>query len=204
MIGIIDYGSGNIHAIANIYKGLGISARIISDPEDECGVGKLVLAGVGDFDETIRLLKNSGWFERLNQAVLKNDKPILGICVGMQIMAESSEEGKESGFCWIPGEVKKIDVTKLQTKPLLPHMGWNSICFDPGIPLFKSVSSEKGFYFLHSYQFVVRDEKHAIAHVDYGSSIVCAVAKNYIFGCQFHPEKSHENGIQLFKNFAEM
>jgi glutamine amidotransferase len=202
MIGIIDYGSGNVKAIANIYKRLNTDYFITSDPIELEKATHLVLPGVGAFDQTMNLLNSSGLRVKLDSLVLNEKIPIVGICVGMQIMAESSEEGKESGLGWIKGTVKRIDESTLIRKPKLPHMGWNSIVVNTQTDLLQNVDLNKGFYFLHSYYVDAYDAEDVIAKVDYGSNINCIVKRENIIGIQFHPEKSHQNGIEVFKNFS--
>ncbi|MGK0138561.1 MAG: glutamine amidotransferase [Algoriphagus sp.] len=203
MIGIIDYGSGNVKAIANIYKRLNTDYFITSDPSELERATHLVLPGVGAFDKTMNLLNSSGLRVKLDSLVLNEKIPIVGICVGMQIMAESSEEGKESGLGWIKGTVKRIDESTLIRKPKLPHMGWNSIEVSIHTDLLDNVDLKKGFYFLHSYYVDTYDIADVIAKVDYGSNINSIIKRENIIGIQFHPEKSHQNGIEVFKNFSK-
>ena len=202
MIGIIDHGSGNVKAIANIYKKLNTDYFITSDPTELEKATHLVLPGVGAFDQTMNLLNKSGLRDELDSLVLKKKIPIVGICVGMQIMAESSEEGQESGLGWIRGNVKRINESTLFRKPKLPHMGWNSIEVNTQTDLLQNVDLNKGFYFLHSYYVDAYNNDDIIATVDYGSNINCIIRRENIIGIQFHPEKSHQNGIEVFKNFS--
>ena len=204
MISIVDYGSGNLQAIMNIYKRLNIPSQIICNPEQVLSAEKLILPGVGAFDESMDLLEKSELHSALDEAVLKHNIPILGVCVGMQIMAMSSEEGTMKGLGWFDAKVLKFDANKLQYKPKIPHMGWNSIKPVRESRLFNDVDYGKGFYFLHSYFMNCHDEYDVLATTNYGSEFVCAVNKNNIYGFQFHPEKSHSNGVNLFKNFAEI
>lgn len=204
MITLINYGSGNIHAIANIYKRLNIPYCITNDPKELLSAQKLVLPGVGDFDETMMLLNDLGIKDVLNEMVLIKKVPILGVCVGMQILGNSSEEGFLDGFGWIKGQVKKIDVTKLTTKPHLPHMGWNTITVKRENSLFDNVVPDNGFYFLHSYYFDCDNTADVLATANYGEEFASAINHENVYGFQFHPEKSHQNGIELFKNFANL
>lgn len=203
MIGIVDYGSGNVEAIATIYKNLNLRCKIISDPQELDDADKLILPGVGAFDATMQQLLSSGLKEKLDQLVLIEKKPVLGICVGMQILAESSEEGKLRGLGWIPGKVKKFDVSTFVHKPYLPHMGWNSV-----IPIqnnvFNEIDNTIGFYFVHSYYFECSDKEHVLGISNYGGEFSSAVHKENVYGVQFHPEKSHSNGVRLLKNFAAL
>ena len=148
MIGIIDYGSGNIQAIATIYKNLNIEHQVLNNPEDLKKVDKLILPGVGAFDATMQQLIDSGLKEELNKLVLKEKVPVLGICVGLQVMGFESEEGKLPGLGWIPGKVKKFDKSRIEIKPKLPHMGWNEIKDIRSHPLFDGIDSDFGFYFV--------------------------------------------------------
>jgi len=202
MIGIVNYGSGNIQAIANIYSRLNIHTKIITKPSELFEADKLILPGVGAFDETMKQLIDSGLKEELDKLVIHEKIPILGICVGMQIMAESSEEGTLNGLGWIKGRVKKFDISTFKQKPYLPHMGWNTIIPKTSHPLFSNLDAERGFYFVHSYYFECLDHSNILATSDYGMEFASSVYTNTIYGMQFHPEKSHTNGIQLLENFA--
>lgn len=204
MIAIINYGSGNVAAIANIYKQLKIPHLITGDLQELESAERYILPGVGAFDATMRYLNDSGMVATLNKQVLVNKKKVMGICVGMQILAESSEEGALAGLGWIPGRVRKIDASLLPAGPKLPHMGWNSVKPKSDAPLFAGVDVERGFYFLHSYYFDATHAADVSATVQYGKEIPCAVARANVFGMQFHPEKSHANGVAVFRNFAEL
>ena len=151
MIAIINYGSGNIRAIGNIYDLLKVKYKVVDSPLEVRCVDKIILPGVGSFDVTMNKLNSPGMKDALNEAVIVNKCPILGICVGMQILGNSSEEGNESGLGWINGDVKKFNVNLLINKPKLPHLGWNSIRILNNSPLFKGINEELGFYFIHSY-----------------------------------------------------
>jgi glutamine amidotransferase len=204
MIGIINYGSGNVQAIANIYNRTNFLYKIIQDPEQLKTVDKLILPGVGDFDETIKVLDSSGLRYALNEEVLVKKKPVLGICVGMQILSNDSEEGNQKGLGWIKGSVKKFNSKKIKEKPFIPHMGWNNV--EPKIShdLFRDIDNELGFYFVHSYYFNSLNSNNILATTFYGEDFTSAVFNGNIFGVQFHPEKSHSNGIQLLSNFAKI
>lgn len=204
MITLINYGSGNIHAIANIYKRINIPYVITSDPKELLSAQKLILPGVGDFDETMMLLNNLGIKGILDELVLEKKIPILGVCVGMQILGNKSEEGSLEGFGWIKGQIKKIDESKLIRKPHLPHMGWNTIKVKRESSLFDNVIPDNGFYFLHSYYFDCDNASDVLATVTYGEEFASAINHENVYGFQFHPEKSHQNGIELFRNFANL
>jgi len=204
MIAIINYGSGNIAAIANIYKQLKVPHIVTGDLVELAKADRYILPGVGAFDATMRYLNDSGMVATLNEQVLLNKKKVLGICVGMQILAESSEEGALAGLGWISGRVRKIDVSSLSSGPKLPHMGWNSVKPKSDAPLFEGVDVDQGFYFLHSYYFDARYSSDVSAMVKYGEEMPCSVAHANVYGMQFHPEKSHANGVAVFRNFAEL
>lgn len=204
MIGIINYGSGNIQAIATIYKKLNIEHRILDKPEDLEKAEKLILPGVGSFDETMQHLMDSGLKDKLNELVLEKKVPVLGICVGLQVMGYGSEEGELPGLGWISGRVKKFDTSLIDTKPKIPHMGWNTIKDLKQHPLFKNIDHDFGFYFVHSYYFECEAEENKLTTSNYGAEFTSSIVSEHIIGTQFHPEKSHGNGVQLLKNFAEL
>ena len=203
MIGIVDYGIGNIMAFSNIYKQLDIPHRIITSKKHFKDVEKIILPGVGAFDHAMSQLNRSGLFDALNDLVLNQKKPVLGVCVGMQMMANCSEEGVLNGLGWIDATVNKFNKEELNNKPL-PHMGWNSVNQIASNPLFKDIDVNSRFYFLHSYYFNPASKEHSIALAEYGDQFTCATGRDNIFGVQFHPEKSHHNGMQLLKNFSNL
>jgi glutamine amidotransferase len=204
MIAIIDYGLGNIRAFANVYKNLNIQYKVASNADDLKNVTKLILPGVGAFDYAMERVQKSGMQERIDELVLHRKIPVLGVCVGMQMMAISSEEGRLKGLGWIDGEVKKFETSTLVHGTLLPHMGWNNISPTKNDKLFQYLDSGSRFYFLHSYYFDCHHYDDVIALTDYGGLFTCAVSSGNIYGVQFHPEKSHKNGIQLLRNFGNL
>jgi len=201
MITLVDYGLGNIQAFANIYKNLGIPCSIARDAEELSRASRLILPGVGAFDWAMQRLEGSGLRRVLDDLVLKQQLPVLGICVGMQMMANCSEEGCMHGLGWIPGEVKRFDERLLSSKTSLPHMGWNDVASKEH-PLFANISDPR-FYFLHSYYFLPGSTEHVLAEAEYGIHFAAAVSMEHVMGVQFHPEKSHHWGIQLLQNFAQ-
>ncbi len=206
MITIIDHGSGNLFAIGNILKNLKVEFKISNKIEDIINSDKYILPGVGSFDTTMNNLNNSNIIDVLSNEVFTNKKHILGICVGMQILSNKSAEGNLKGLGWIPGEVKKIDKYKLKDLGLyLPHMGWNSLNSDcEEHPLLENINLNKGFYFLHNYFYEPQSSENIIAIANYGYDFCSIVSSENIHGVQFHPEKSHENGIQLLENFIKI
>ncbi len=204
MITIINYGLGNINAFVNVYKRLNVPFTVASKREELKDTKKLILPGVGAFDHAMKMLQDSGMRESLDKLVLVNKIPVLGICVGMQMLSESSEEGIMPGLGWINGKVKKFDASLIDRKPRLPHMGWNTIKAVKENKLLDNIIDGSRFYFLHSYYFECHDPLNEIAETEYGVHFSCVVNNGNIFGVQFHPEKSHENGIQLLNNFANL
>lgn len=204
MITLVDYGLGNIQAFANIYKRLNIPARTASSADELADADKLILPGVGAFDWAMTLLNESGMRERLEELVVGKGCPVLGICVGMQMMAKRSDEGKMAGLGWVDAEVKKFDEASFTQKTHLPHMGWNDVAPRDCGCLFKGLEHGARFYFLHSYYFVPHQESDVLAATDYNGVYASSVRSGNVFGVQFHPEKSHHWGIQLLKNFAEL
>jgi glutamine amidotransferase len=202
MIAIVNYGSGNIQAIGNIFSRLRVPFVFASRPEELQDVERIVLPGVGAFDQAMEELERSGMRRALDRAALEDRKPVLGICVGMQLLACSSEEGYAKGLGWIDGTVKKFVNTRHGDVVRLPHMGWNTIEPTRPTPLFEGIDLQTGYYFLHSYYFSCDIQEEILANTHYGSSFASVVQKANICGVQFHPEKSHQSGIDLLKNFA--
>lgn len=203
MIAIIDYGLGNVKAFADVYKKLNIPAIIAAQTDDLKNISKIILPGVGAFDQAMQLLEKSGLRQHLDEMVLDRRIPVLGVCVGMQILAASSEEGILPGLGWINGKVKKFDLSASSRSMRVPHMGWNTIRPLKENGLFQGLDSEARFYFLHSYYFQPDGNEDVIAATDYHGEFACAVNAGNVFGVQFHPEKSHHWGIRLLENFAK-
>jgi len=204
MIRIVDYGVGNIQAFLNVYKSLGVSAARATCTQDLQDADQLILPGVGSFDHAMRLLNASGMRDTLNQMVLHQKVPILGICVGMQMLADSSDEGELPGLGWISGSVRHFSAIHQMDRLPLPHMGWNILLPEPNQPLIKDLPDRPRFYFLHSYFFDPVDSRAVVATANYGSCYPVIVRKDNIYGVQCHPEKSHRAGMFLLKNFAEI
>jgi glutamine amidotransferase len=204
VIAIVDYGLGNIRAFENILKRLGVPHCIARNELELSPATKIILPGVGAFDHAMDLLERSGMRGALDRLVLQDKRPVIGICVGMQILGRSSAEGRLPGLGWVPGEVRSMKADDLQPRGQLPHMGWNRVHPKTIDGLFRQMSLDPDFYFLHSYYFKCDKSNHVLAETEYGGKFASAVANEHVFGVQFHPEKSHHNGIQLLKNFAEL
>jgi glutamine amidotransferase len=202
MIAIVNYGSGNVAAIANVFKQIKIPHVVTCDSAQLATADRYILPGVGAFDATMQRLRESGITAVLEEQVVHRQKKLMGICVGMQILADSSEEGNLPGLGWIPGRVRKIETSKLARGPRLPHMGWNSIRPRGDLSIFRGLDFERGFYFLHSYFFDAAHDEDVAATVSYGNEMPCAVLRSNVLGMQFHPEKSHANGAAVLRNFA--
>ena len=204
MITIVDYGLGNIRAFLNMYKRLNIEARTASAAPELAGASKVILPGVGSFDDAMQRLGRSGMRETLDDLALRERVPILGVCVGMQMLGRGSDEGRLPGLGWIEGEVKSLQSRGSRGELPVPHMGWNDVRPMAKTRLFDQLDVGARFYFLHSYYFHCDRDEDRIAVADYGGDFACAAGAGNIFGVQFHPEKSHHYGARLLQNFAEM
>ncbi len=203
MIKIVDYGLGNVMAFHNMYKRLNIDAAIARNANDLRDATKVILPGVGAFDHAMELLDASGMRTTLDRLVLEDRVPVLGICVGMQILAHASEEGSATGLGWIDGRVRGFKSLRREDL-MLPHMGWNDVLPEATSQLFEGLRTEAKFYFLHSYFFECNRTQDVEAVSVYGVDFASAVNADNIYGVQFHPEKSHHFGVQLLKNFAAL
>lgn len=204
MITIIDYGVGNINAFVNVYKRVNIPVKIAKTKEDLIDVQKLILPGVGHFDHAMMQLNDSGMRERLDKLVLEDKIPVIGICVGMQMMANNSDEGKMEGLKWIDASVRKFDESKINQVTRLPHMGWNDVVPVKDIALFEGLEKDALFYFLHTYYFECNHQEDIMAVTEYGGEFASAAHHDNVYGIQFHPEKSHHYGEILLHNFAKL
>lgn len=204
MIHIVDYGLGNVQAFINMYKKLDLPCMRARAPSDLVGATRIILPGVGAFDHAMELLDASGMRPELEFLVMERKTPVLGVCVGMQMLADGSDEGERSGLGWVRGQVRSFTNLPGAKDLPRPHMGWNDVMPTPSSPLFKDLEQDARFYFLHSYYFECRIPEEAAASAEYGQPYACAVNSGHVWGVQFHPEKSHRWGAQLLKNFAEM
>lgn len=203
LIGVIDCGLSNTGSIINMVGKVGFDAAVLESEQQVLECAAIILPGVGSFDVGIGNLKSNPIFDAVQEQVQSNGVPILGICLGMQLLFEGSEEGSSTGLGWIPGEVKKFDFCGLNIgeSPKVPHMGWNTVVPSAQDPLFAHYDEPPRFYFVHSYHAVCRDSADSIGTSEYGYEFTSAVRKGNIVGMQFHPEKSHKFGIQFFRNF---
>jgi len=203
MITIINYGMGNLRSVQKKFQRVGAEVEISSELDVICKSEKLILPGVGHFANGVKKLKESGILKVLNQKVLEEKTPILGICLGMQLMAKHSEEGNIEGLGWFDADVVKFTI-KDKLKYKVPHMGWNNASIRKESSLFNNVPKEAMFYFVHSYHIRCNDEKDILTTTEYEYEFTSAIQKDNIYGTQFHPEKSHDWGEQVFRNFAEL
>lgn len=197
---IINLGIGNVNSVAAAFKNLNTTVKLTENSDELIKCDAIVLPGVGSFKHAMEFLNKESYIKKLNQLVIKDKIPFLGICLGMQLLADEGEEwGTTKGLGWIPGRVVKLNESK---NFRVPHIGWDDIQVKKESPLFLGLPAESSFYFVHSY-YLDADNSIVNAYCDYGKKISVGVQKENIFGVQFHPEKSQKNGIQLLKNFLE-
>lgn len=200
MIGIVDYGMGNLQSVFSAFDYLGTDVKICRNPEELTSVDRIVIPGVGAFKDCIYRLNESGFSEALNEEVRKKAKPTLGICLGMQVMASwGTEGGHFQGLSWIDGSVDRLKPTDPQKK--VPNIGWNNVKYNPEIPLFHGLPKQVDFYLVHSYYFRADDPSVVVATYDYDHVVTAAILKDNIFATQFHPEKSQDYGLKVLDNF---
>ncbi len=200
---IINYGMGNLGSLENRLKTLGYSCELSSDPEAILTADKLILPGVGHFAKGMQKLKEMNLIPAMEQRVLKDKIPILGICLGMQLFAEKSEEGDAAGLGWIPSPVVRFRPST-NAKLKVPHMGWNSLQIRQKTGIFEGMDDESRFYFVHSYHVPFQEGGFVTSSCHYEIPFAASVQKDNIIGVQFHPEKSHRYGVKLFRNFMEL
>jgi imidazole glycerol-phosphate synthase subunit HisH len=207
MIAIVDYGMGNIGSIANMIKKVGFQSTVIHTQAEILQADKIILPGVGAFDAAIEKLKELNIFDSLNEFALVKKKPVLGICLGMQLLCNQSEEGVQKGFGWIDADVKKFNFehTANSQKLRIPHIGWNVVTpTNSNFVLFKDRDEEMRFYFVHSYAAQCNNQAHSMGKTTFGYEYDSVIANNNIMGMQCHPEKSHKYGMKIYKNFCEL
>ena len=205
MIGVIDYGAGNLRSVLNAFRALGQTPFVIQKPSELVQASGVVLPGVGAFGKGMEKLKQMGLIEALNEAALVQKKPFLGICLGLQFLASvSREQGEHKGLGWLNGTVEAI--VPSSSRHRIPHMGWNNLALERTTPLFEGVSETPTFFFVHSYELVLErdDSRFVTSTCDHGTTIISSVQKENIFGVQFHPEKSQADGLCVLKNFVNL
>ena len=200
---IVDYSMGNLNSVLKKLIQLNADAVISADPKVISKADKLILPGVGHFEKAVEIMHQKGLWEVLNQAVLIDKKPILGICLGMQLMTKSSEEGQAKGFGWVDATVNRFQV-KDALKFKIPHMGWNQIKIKKESQLMIGLTDESEFYFVHSFHVRTNDSSIVLNETEYEATFVSAFEKENIYGVQFHPEKSHDSGKLLLQNFLKI
>ncbi|MBD9484621.1 imidazole glycerol phosphate synthase subunit HisH [Pseudomonas sp. PDM14] len=204
MISIVDCGMGNIGSIVNILKHIGVKSEVISERAQVATATKIILPGVGHWNSGMKTINSSGLRDVLDDAALVREIPVLGICLGMQLLLNSSQEGELAGLGWIEGSVKRFDFSIYENCERLkvPHMGWNIVSADKLNPLSAGLSEDTRFYFVHSFHAADIRAEDIFMTCSYGYEFTCAINHRNIWGVQFHPEKSHKHGMQLLKNFA--
>jgi glutamine amidotransferase len=201
-VAIIDFGMGNLHSVRRKLDRIGVHPQVTSDPGELLHADKLLLPGVGHFGKAMEHLETLGLIAPLNEAVLERKIPILGICLGMQLFAGHSQEGDAEGLGWIDADVTRFAVEDtLRFK--VPHMGWNGVRVERSDPLLDGVTEDTEFYFVHAYHMVCRDTQDVLCDTDYGYAFTSVVQRENLYGVQFHPEKSHDAGEALLRNFLQ-
>lgn len=200
---IVDYGMGNLRSILKVFHKLEIKAVISSQPDDIQRACRIILPGVGHFAVGMKNLRDIGLIDVLNHAVLVKKKPVLGICLGMQLLTNKSEEGHVNGLGWIEAETVKF-ISAGKDSPRIPHMGWNSLKIRKQSCLMQGLGPDSLFYFVHSYHVQCQRDNDVLSTTHYGITFTSSVERENIFGTQFHPEKSHTNGIRLLENFCNI
>lgn len=201
MIVIVDYGVGNLRSISNMLRKVGAPARVSHDPAEIAAADKLLLPGVGHFDHAMRMLRQTGLQDCLDRFALESRRPVLGICLGAQILGKGSEEGDASGLGWLDMECRRLPETE---EHRVPHMGWNQIALRRDCALFPDLQPDSRYYFAHSYYMECTDPADAVAVTRHGLEFTCVVQRDNIFGTQFHPEKSLRHGLAVLRAFAAL
>ena len=203
MIVIVDYGVGNIGALTNMLEYLGVECEASADPDCIANAERLMLPGVGHFDKAMIELRSRNLVASLNHAVLERKVPVLGICLGSQLLARSSEEGVERGLGWIHADVLRIPIPK-NSGLKVPHMGWSEVAVQQPSSIFPDEATGERYYFAHSFHIVTDRAEDTVATIEYGGNLACAVRSGNVHGVQFHPEKSHRFGMRVLRSFSEL
>lgn len=204
MITIVDYGLGNLGSVENMLRHLGVATNRSGEPEVVRDASKLLLPGVGAFDRGMRNLRDSGLVAALDEAVRQRGVPLLGICLGMQLLMERSEEGDEPGLGWIQGGVQRFVFPSGNEQLKVPHMGWNTVRALRPSPLLDKLPQASRFYFVHAFHVTPERPEDVILQASYGLEFAAGIARDNVYGVQFHPEKSHRFGMRLLESFAEL
>jgi glutamine amidotransferase len=201
MITIVNYGMGNLGSVLNMFKKIGVQAEIVENPAELVQASKILLPGVGSFDKAMSRIQETGFKEVLDQKALVEKVPVLGICLGMQLLTRGSEEGVLPGLGWVDADTIRFPSTQGLK---VPHMGWNIVIPSAPSKLTQNLPEESRFYFVHSFRVNVDHQENSILKTQYGITFDAAIQKDNIYGAQFHPEKSHKFGMQLLRNFASL
>lgn len=204
MIAIVNYGIGNLGSILNMLQRIGVAAQVAQTPAAILAAEKLILPGVGAFDTGMASLGASGLRDVLDEKVVGQKTPVLGVCLGMQLLGRRSEEGQLPGLGWLDAETIRFRFDPKATGLKIPHMGWNTVRPANGTPIFAGFTEPPRFYFVHSYHMACADAGDVAATVHHGSDVTAAVARGHVMGVQFHPEKSHAYGMKLLRAFADL
>lgn len=200
---IVDYGTGNLSSVKRAMRGVPAETIISSQPVDIINADKIILPGVGHFGTAMSRLAELDLLDALNEVVLSKRRPVLGICLGMELMARSSEEGNAVGLGWLEAQTVRFDIPN-DSRYKIPHMGWNQVRVRKASGLMEGIEEGSEFYFAHSYHLKLSDPSDLLTETTYATDFPSAIEKGNIFGVQFHPEKSHDAGVRLLKNFADM
>lgn len=205
MIGVIDHGMGNIRSVLNAFEAIGKTALRISDPKTLGTVSAIVLPGVGAFRDGMANLRNSGFIEALDEEVQNRGKPFLGLCLGLQLLAEyGTEHGDHAGLGWISGSCKRLAVPPKDPDLRVPHIGWNDVRFSTGEGIYRELGESQSFYFVHSYVLHPDDPSIVTGRCDHGENFVASIQSGHIFATQYHPEKSQAAGLKVLSNWCEL
>ena len=204
MIGVVDYGMGNMHSVCSAFEAIGREILLVTEPEQLRDVGSIVLPGVGSFGDAMENLRARRLIDELEIQVLANRKPYLGICLGLQLLADTGfEHGEHAGLGWVPGTVEKLPVSVGDQPLRVPHIGWNEVHATDGDPLYAGLGEAPAFYFVHSYVLKPHDPAAINGGCSYGVEFAASIASGNIAAVQFHPEKSHRAGLRLLRNWCE-